>query len=114
MVPEESSADTQECQKDEQVSPSKLSLKQCETFLETEMTKLKLSYFRYIMRGQGSLKTVIILEKIEGGPNMKVIGSIKEARVYSSKGGLLRIDHYGYHSFIWLPGVGANSMAYNC
>ena len=48
------------------------------------MTKLKLSYLRHIMRRQGSLEKMIILEKIEGSrkrgrPNIRWIDSIKEA-----------------------------------
>ena len=35
----------------------------CETFLETEITKLKLSYFRHVVRRQGSSEKTIVLGK---------------------------------------------------
>lgn len=52
MVLEENLINTLDHQKDEQIKP--------ETWLE-EMTKLKLSCFRHIMRWQGSLEKKIML-----------------------------------------------------
>ena len=60
-----------------------------EISLEARLTKSKLSYFRYIMRKQGSLKNTIMLGKIESSrnrerANMRWINSIREA--YADQG----------------------------
>ena len=47
-------------------SPLALEQIKPETSLEAKMTKLKLSYFRYILRRQGSLEKTVMLVKIEG------------------------------------------------
>ena len=49
---QKSSMDTLDCQKDEQGVLMQI---KPEISLEAKMTKLKLSYFRHIMRRQGSL-----------------------------------------------------------
>ena len=56
-----------------------------EISLEAKMTKLKLSYFRHIMRRQGVLENATMLGKMEGRrgrgrSNMRWIDFIKEAR----------------------------------
>lgn len=53
--------------------------------LQAKLTKLKPSYLRHIIKRQGSLEKTGMLGKREGsrkrgGPAMRWIGSIKEAR----------------------------------
>ena len=90
-----------------------------ETLLEAKITKLKLSYFRHIMISQCSLGKTIMSGKTgdsrkNGGPNVRWIDSIKEARGMSLQ--VLRKavkDRTLWTALMGLPGIGADSMACN-
>ena len=88
--------------------------------LEPQVTKWKLSHFGYIMRRQSSLeKTLMLGEKRSSrkqeSSNVRWSDSIKEPDAWVCRcwAGLVRTGHCGRQSFTGLPGVGANSIAYN-
>ena len=90
------------------------------TFPEAKMTKLKLSYFGYIMRKQNSFEKTKLVGKIEGSrkrgrANMRWIDSVKESIGMSLQALSRTVEDRtcGHHSLLGTPEIGVDSTVGN-